>query len=293
MQKIVIIGSGFSSLSASCYLGKMGYEVTILEKNTSLGGRARQFEKEGFIFDMGPTFYWMPDIFDAFFNDFNKKTSDFYKLLRLDPGYKVYFGINDSIAISADMENIYSTFEKEEKGSSHFLRSFLKQAEFNYRVAIDKVVYKPGKSFLELIMPETASRVFQFIESLSRKIRRNIKSNKLRQILEFPVLFLGAKPSKTPAFYCFMNYADMKMGTWHIQGGMYQLVKAMSSLAQSYGVNIITESSVDKIIVEKGIAKGVQSGGKFYEADIVVSGADYHHTETLLDKSYRNYSPNY
>ena len=130
MQKIVIIGSGFSSLSAACYLGKMGYNVTLLEKNKCLGGRARQFEKEGFKFDMGPTFYWMPDIFDAFFNDFDKKTSDYYKLLRLDPGYEIYFGQNYSLAISADIEKIYSTFEKEEKGSSHFLSSFLKQAEF-------------------------------------------------------------------------------------------------------------------------------------------------------------------
>ena len=293
MKRVAIIGSGFSSLSAACYMAQAGYAVTIYEKNDSLGGRARQLKKEGFTFDMGPTFYWMPDIFERFFADFGKKTSDYYELIRLDPGYEIYFGKRDSIPVSAELEEIYKSFEKKEKGSSRFLKKFLKKAEFNYRVAIDKVVYKPGKSPLELIMPATALRVFQFFTSISSVIRRNIKNEQLRQILEFPVIFLGAKPSQTPSFYCFMNYADMVLGTWHIRGGMFELVKGMCSLAESLGVVIQTNCEVSKIEVENSLAKGVVVNGILEEAELVISGADYHHSELLLDAHYRNYKPDY
>lgn len=293
MKRIIIIGSGFSSLSAACYLGKEGHHVTVLEKNEIIGGRARQLKANGFTFDMGPTFYWMPDIFDSFFAYFNKKTSDYYKLIRLDPGYEVYFGENDSLSVSADLNKIYHLFEKEEAGSSEFLQKYLKEAHFNYDVAINKVVYKPGKSIFELIMPATAMRVFQFVQSISSKIRKGVKSHKLRQLLEFPVLFLGAKPDKTPAFYCFMNHADMVLGTWHIQGGMFELVKAMKLLAESYGVTIKTNSPVEKINIENGLTTGVTVNGVFYPADLVISGADYQHTEKLIENKYRNYSQEY
>lgn len=293
MKKVAIIGSGFSGLSAACYLANEGYDVTIFEKNDSIGGRARQLKVDGFTFDMGPTFYWMPDVFDRFFADFGKKTTDYYELIRLNPGYEIYFGKNDSVPVSADLEEIYKTFEQNEVGSSTFLKKFLKSAEFNYNVAMDKVVYKPGKSIFELILPSTAARVFQFIRSLSSVVRRNIKNEKLRQILEFPVIFLGAKPSQTPAFYCFMNYADMVLGTWHIRGGMFELVKGMQTLAESMGVKIITNSAVQKIEVENQQATGVVANGTFHAADVVITGADYHHSEFLLEEKYRNYTEKY
>ena len=292
-KRIIIIGSGFSSLSAACYLAKEGYEVSIYEKNETIGGRARQLKVNGFTFDMGPTFYWMPDIFDSFFADFGKRTSDYYKLVRLNPGYEIYFGKQDSIAVSANIEEIYQTFEKEEAGSSKFLKKFLKTAAFNYRISIDKVIYKPGKSILELIMPSTALRIFQFFTSISTAVRKNIKSIKLRQILEFPVIFLGAKPSKTPSFYCFMNHADMTLGTWHIQGGMFELVKGMQTLAESMGVEIYTSSHVGSIEVAQGKATGIKVNGELQRADLIISGADYHHSELLLKKEYRNYTEKY
>lgn len=293
MKDIIIIGSGFSSLSAACYLGKMGYNVTMFEKNPTIGGRARQLKQDGFIFDMGPTFYWMPDIFESFFRDFGKTPSDFYELIRLDPGYTVYFGHESSLALSVDRQQIYSMFESRQKGSSKFLDRYLKAAEFNYRIAIDKVVYKPGKSILELIMPETVIRVPQFLQSISDRIKQGIDDPQLRQLLEFPVLFLGAKPSRTPAFYSFMNYADMILGTWHIKGGMFELVEAMSAMAKSFGVKIYTDSPVSRIIVENSRAKGVEVKGEIHHADLIISGGDYHHTECLLEKAYRNYSELY
>ena len=127
-KKIVIIGGGFSSLSAASYLAKAGQDVSIYEKNTTLGGRARQLKKEGFTFDMGPSWYWMPDVFESFFNDFGKSVTDYYSLQKLDPGYKVYFGKNESISISASIEKIYETFDVHEKGSGEKLRKFIKKA---------------------------------------------------------------------------------------------------------------------------------------------------------------------
>lgn len=292
-KKITIIGSGFSALAASCYLAQSGFEVTILEKNSTVGGRARQLVRDGFTFDIGPTWYWMPDVFEKFFADFNKKPSDYYSLEKLNPAYEVYFDTLDSIKIPDTVSEISTIFEQEEVGSAKHLNQFLKDAKFNYDVAIKDLVYRPGVSFTELITPVTIKKVNQFFSSIRTKVRKNIKSAKLRQIMEFPVLFLGAKPSDTPSFYSFMNYADFGLGTWHPKGGMYEVIKAMVSLATELGVKIEVQQNVEKINVENGMVKSVVSNGVTIVSDIVLSGADYHHTETLLDKKYRGYSEKY
>jgi len=292
-NKIIIIGAGFSSLSASCYLAQAGYEVLILEKNSSVGGRARLISSEGFKFDIGPTWYWMPDVFESFFNDFNKKPSDFYALEKLGPAYQVYFDKLNALIISDEIEEIYEVFENEEKGSSKYLKKFLKAAQFNYEIAMNDLVYKPGESVSELITFATIQKANQFFQNISSDIRNNIKSKKLIQILEFPVLFLGAKPSNTPSFYNFMNYADFGLGTWHPKGGMYEVVKAFVALSKQLGVHIKTNQHVEKIVVANGAVQGVSVNGEFVSADIVVSGADYHHSETLLDLKYRMYSEDY
>ncbi|WP_299048471.1 phytoene desaturase family protein [uncultured Polaribacter sp.] len=293
-KNIHIIGSGFSALSASCYLAKAGYNVTVLEKNSTLGGRARQFKKEGFTFDLGPSWYWMPDVFERFFADFGKKTSDYYTLDKLNPGYEVYFDENSSIKISKDLEEIYNTFETHEKGSGKHLKQFLDSAKANYDTAIKDLVYKPGVSPLELVNITTVARVSQFFSTIRKQVRKNIKNPKLIQILEFPVLFLGAKPSNTPAFYNFMNYADFGLGTWHPRGGMYKVIEGMVTLAKTLGVDFKTESNVEKIVVDakKNVSALIVNGEKI-ETNLVLSGADYHHTEQLLDIDYRQYSASY
>ncbi len=292
-KTIHVIGSGFSSLSASCYLAKQGYQVKVLEKNTSVGGRARRLEKDDFIFDIGPTWYWMPDVFERFFADFGRKPSDYYKLNKLNPGYQVYFGIEDSLTISGELEKIYQLFEKEEPGSSIHLKKFLKSAKDNYATAIEDLVYKPGVSPLELVTTTTILRVSQFFSTIRKEVRRKIKSKKLIQILEFPVLFLGAKPGNTPAFYNFMNYADFGLGTWHPEGGMYSVVEGMKKLAEDLGVHFTTEANVEKIHVTDNKVSGIRVNGEDFDTDLILSGADYHHTETLLDKKYRQYSESY
>ncbi|MBL7559778.1 phytoene desaturase [Olleya sp. YSTF-M6] len=291
-KNIAIIGSGFSALSASCYLAKQGHKVTIFEKNSTIGGRCRQFKKDGFTFDIGPSWYWMPDIFDKFFADFGKKTLDYYQLDKLSPAYKIFFK-DENITIGDTLDKICTEFERIEPGSSIPLKKFIKKAGDNYDIAINKVVLKPGVSPLELITPETAMRVDQFFKTISSEVRKNFKNPKLISTLEFPVLFLGAKPNKTPSFYSFMNFADFGLGTWHPKGGMYQIVLAMSSLAKSLGVIIKTDSNVSKIdVVNKSVSSITVNNNKL-SFDVVLSGADYHHTETLLDINHKQYSEKY
>ncbi|WP_338378290.1 phytoene desaturase family protein [uncultured Flavobacterium sp.] len=292
-KKISIIGSGFSALAASCYLAKSGNEVIIYEKNKAIGGRARQLKKEGFTFDIGPTWYWMPDVFERFFNDFNKKPSDYYELIKLSPAYQVYFDKLNFVTIADNLEDIITTFDSIEKGSGNVLRQFMNEAQSNYNIAIKDLVYRPGESVMELITLETAKKVNQFFSNISKDVRKRFKNKKLIQILEFPVLFLGAKPSDTPSFYSFMNFADFGLGTWHPKNGMYSVILAMESLAKELGVKIETNSNVEKILVENGKAIGIQVNGNIITSDIVLSGADYHHSETLLEEKYRQYSEKY
>ncbi len=292
-KKIGIIGSGFSSLSAACYLAKDGYDVTIYEKNETIGGRARQYIKDGFTFDIGPTWYWMPDVFERFFEDFGMKSSMFYSLNKLDPAYQVYFDALDTITIGDSLEKIYKVFEEEEKGSSRHLKKFIKTAEDNYNVAIKDLVYNPGVSPLELVNAKTIKRLSQFFSTISKDVRKTFKSPKLIAILEFPVLFLGAKPSDTPSFYSFMNYADFGLGTWHPKGGMYSVIEAIKKLAITLGVSIKTNAPVQKIVVKNKNVEGVIINDELIKLDIVLSGADYHHTETLLENTYRQYSEKY
>lgn len=293
MNKIAIIGSGFSSLSASCYLAQAGYEVTIYEKNDTVGGRARRLVKEGFIFDIGPSWYWMPDIFERFFADFNKKPSDYYQLDKLNPAYSVVFE-DEKIEIADNLDDIKKTFESVEKGSSKPLQQFMSKAEENYEIAIKNLVYRPGESPLELITPQTAKKVGAFIGNVSKDVRKKFTNPKLISILEFPVLFLGATPQNTPSFYNFMNYADFGLGTWHPKGGMYEVILAMKELAEELGVVIKTNSPVEKILVDdKGRTEGILTKGQKHRYPVVLSGADYHHSETLLEKQHRQYTESY
>ncbi|MEM6517467.1 MAG: oleate hydratase [Bacteroidota bacterium] len=291
-KSVCIIGSGFSSLSAACYLAKENHNVTVFEKNKTTGGRCRQLKKKGFTFDMGPSWYWMPDIFEKFFGDFGKKVSDYYELDKLSPAYKIFFE-DENITVGDTLDKICEEFERIEAGSSVPLRKFIAKAATNYDIAINKVVLKPGLSPLELVTKETVTRVDQFFKTISSEVRKNFKNPKLISALEFPVLFLGAKPSNTPSFYSFMNYADFGLGTWHPKGGMYRIIEAMTNLAESLGVTIHTESPVEKIHVDAKEAKSIVVNGKTFEFDVVLSGADYHHSETLLDKQYRQYSESY
>ena len=293
MKKVIIIGSGFSAIAAACYMAKAGYSVQVLEKNEQLGGRASILEIDGFKFDMGPSWYWMPDIFERFFADFGKKVSEYYELKKLSPGYRVIFGKDDYIDISDEPEKIIEKFEEIEPGSGKHLRKFMENSRKNYEIAMKDLVYNPGKSLLELVNLETAARLNLFVQNISQTVRRNIKNPKLQSILEFPVLFLGAKPQNTPAFYNFMNHADFGLGTWYPKGGFNAVAMGIVKLAKELGVEFYLNQNVVKIQTENNQAIRVITEHGFFDTDLVISGADYAHTEKLLKPDEKNYSAEY
>ena len=293
MKKVIIIGSGFSAIAAACYMARAGYSVQVLEKNEQLGGRASILEIDGFKFDMGPSWYWMPDIFERFFADFGKKVSEYYELKKLSPGYRVIFGKDDYIDISDEPEKIIEKFEEIEPGSGKHLRKFMENSRKNYEIAMKDLVYNPGKSLLELVNLETAARLNLFVQNISQTVRRNIKNPKLQSILEFPVLFLGAKPQNTPAFYNFMNHADFGLGTWYPKGGFNAVAMGMVKLAKELGVEFYLNQNVVKIQTENNQATRVITEHGFFDTDLVISGADYAHTEKLLKPDEKNYSAEY
>ena len=294
-MKISVIGSGFSSLSNACYLAKNGHQVEVFEKNDQLGGRARIKKIDGFTFDMGPSWYWMPDVFDDFFADFGKKVSDFYDLKRIDPSYRVFWP-DAPDDIPASMNELKAYFEKYEKGSGEKLDEFLAEAKMKYEVGMGDFVTKPSLSFTEFMSLDTARKgiSLDLFKPISKHIRQYFKHPKLIELLEFPVLFLGAKPQNTPSLYSLMNYAAMALGTWYPMGGMHKIVEAMVSVASELGVVFHTSANVTEIIAEGRHVLGLTSNNLFHAADAVVSGADYHHTEqSLLPEKYRNYNQKY
>lgn len=300
MKKVIVIGSGFAGLSSACFMAKAGWDVVVLEKHNAPGGRARQLTADGFVFDMGPSWYWMPDVFERFFNCFGKKVSDYYDLVRLDPSYRVYWP--DSYTdIPADYNALKQWFESVEPGSGAKLDSFMKEAAYKYDVGIKKLVHKPGQSLSEFLDWDLITGVFKLdvFASMTQHIKKHFKHPRLQQLMEFPVLFLGALAQDTPALYSLMNYADIKLGTWYPQGGMYKIVEAMHSLAVELGVQFEFGQNAKEIGVYNRNVKYViatdQSGKESkYEADAVIGGADYHFIETkLLPNESRSYSEEY
>lgn len=299
MKKAIVIGSGFAGLSAASFLAQQGWNVDVIEKNDQPGGRGRKFTAQGFVFDMGPSWYWMPDVFDRYFNAFGKKVSDYYTLQRLDPSYAVYFE-KDRIDIPSDYNALRDLFESIETGAAKQLDLFLEEAAFKYRVGIDKLVHKPSLSWTEFIDKDLAKGIFRLdvFTSMKKHIRRFFSNEKLIQLLEFPVLFLGALPADIPALYSLMNHADIKLGTWYPKGGMHHIGRSMHELACSLGVKFYFNHEVIGMDVENHQIKTVNAlhnGERIkFQADVIVGGADYHHIETkLLAAQHRSYSDAY
>ena len=295
-KKIVIIGSGFAGLSAACFLSAEGHDVTILEKNDQPGGRARIWQKDGFTFDMGPSWYWMPEVFEQFFNHFGKTTADFYDLRRLDPAYRIYYQGNEKVDVPASMEELVNIFEQKEKGSGPKLRQFLAEAEYKYKTAMSDYVTRISDKVTEFFDLKLIAKSFQLhlLQSLRKDVRSKFSHPQLVSMLEFPSLFLGSTPDQTPAMYTMMNYADLVLGTWYPMGGMNQIVQAMVKIAEQNGVKIRLNEEVTKINIIKGKAKEVQIRDEVLTVDTVIAGSDYQHTEqTLLDTSYRTYDEKY
>lgn len=295
MKKVIVIGAGFAGLSAATSLANKGFEVTILEKNAVPGGRARVFREKGFTFDMGPSWYWMPDVFETYFGKFGKKPSDYYQLVRLDPSYAVIFDATSAVDIPAGIEKLKQLFEQIEPGSGQRLEAFLEQAAYKYDVGMNKFVWKPSRSIWEFVSLKLLYDLgrMDVLQTFAGHIRKYFSDPKLLQLMEFPILFLGATPENTPAMYSLMNYAEISMGTWYPMGGMHEIVKGMVALAEEKGVKILLNQNVTRIDVVGGVAKQVVTETGTFDADVVVAGADYHHVDTKLLGQYRNYSDTY
>ena len=296
MKKIAVIGSGFSGLSAACFMAKYGQDVTVFEKNSSIGGRAREFSADGFTYDMGPSWYWMPDIMENFFAQFGMHPRDFYTLVRLDPGFQMIFGKDDVLQVPADADAISQMFEQIEMGSAVKLKKFLAEGRYKYEVGMQELVYKPAFSWLEFANRRVVmgAAKLQLLTSMRAHVRRYFKDERLVALLEFPVLFLGATARQIPALYSLMNYAALSQGTWYPMGGMGETIKAMNNLGRSLGVEVVTDCDVRRINIRGGrsVSIGTEKG-EFYSDGIIATG-DYHHTEQqLLDESYRNYNATY
>lgn len=295
-KKAIVIGAGFAGLSTATCLAHLGMDVTLIEKNEMTGGRARVFRKDGFTFDMGPSWYWMPDVFERYFSLFGKKPSDYYELERLSPSYRIYFGKNDSMDVPSDSDELEALFEKHEKGSGKKLKKFLNDAAYKYDVGINDLVYKPGLSLREFMDKRVIGGLFRMhlLKSFSAYIRQYFSHPRLLQLLEFPILFLGAKPENTPALYSLMNYADMQLGTWYPKGGMHKIVEGMTQLANEKGVRIELNTTVLRLETSGKKITAVHTDKGVYTADVIVASADYRHMEQdVLDKEAHTYNKNY
>ena len=296
MKKIAVIGSGFAGLTSAIELASLGHHVTVFEKNSTVGGRARKFQSNGFTFDMGPSWYWMPDVFDKFFARHGKKVEDYYKLLKLDPGFSVIYGKDNTINVPASFDELVALFENIEKGSGSKLKKFFKKAEVKYNIGMDSLVYKPSHSIFEFINLKVLIGVLHLnvFSNFRSYVKKYFSDSRLTRLMEFPVLFLGATPENTPALYSLMNYSAFCQGTFYPMGGFHEIILGLSKLAREKGVVINCNSNVDKINVVNRKANEIIVNGEKLLFDGVIASADYHHVEQkLLEKPFRNYTTEY
>jgi len=295
-KKLIVIGSGFGGLAAAALFARDGSNVLVLEKNEQPGGRASVWKKDGFIFDMGPSWYLMPDVFEKFFSEFGKKPKDYIDLIRLDPSYRVFFDKDDFVDISADIKKNLDIFEKIEPGAKEKMKEYLKLSEYEYDIAMRDFIYKDYKHLTDFFKPKlivegTKLHMFKKLDSF---IQRYFKSEKIRKILEYTIVFLGGSPYESPALYSLMSHVDFNMGVWFPKGGMGKLVEAMYKIAKEQGAKFKFNEPVKKILVKNNKVVGVKTTKGKYDADIVVVNADYAWAEqNLLEKDYQSYSKRY
>jgi 1-hydroxy-2-isopentenylcarotenoid 3,4-desaturase len=294
-MKIIIIGSGFGGLSAAALLAKKGYEVLVLEKNNQPGGRGSMLKVKGFNFDMGPSWYLMPDVFEKYYNELGTSSKKELKLTLLNPSYRMFFH-DDVVDITPNLDETYELFEKYEKGSSKNLKKYLSQAKYQYEIAMKEFIYKEYNKLsdffsLKLMIQGAKLNVFQ---NLDKYVSSNFKSDKLKKILEYTMVFLGGAPKNTPALYSIMSHIDFNMGVYYPKGGLNAVALSFYNLGKKFGAKYKFNEPVKKIISVNKKVKQVVTDKGVYEADLVISNADYWHTETqLLDKKDQTYNEAY
>ncbi len=294
---VTVLGAGFGGLSAAALMAKEGYEVTLLEKNNQPGGRARVLRDRGYSFDMGPSWYLMPDVFENFFKEFDKKPEDYYKLLRIDPSYRIFFDEDKIVDVSADLEENYDLFDSFEEEGGEKLRKYLEQAEHHYRLAMDEMIYREYDRIWDLFSGKLALEGFKLplFSNIDGYVSKWFKSPEARKILEYSIGFIGGSPHNTPALYYIMNHVDLKLGVWYpAEGGIGRVVDALVKLCDEHGVEIKYDQEVTKLHASGNKVTQVQTSDSTYEPDLVIVNADYPHTElNLLEPRYRSYDRSY
>jgi len=291
-KKALVVGAGFGGLTVSALLAYRGWDVTVVEKNSTPGGRARVWEQDGYLFDMGPSWYLMPEVFEAFFRLFGKERKDYYELEKLDPYYQVIFGSGERVTITPHLEETYRTFESFESGGAKRLQEYLSQARYKYEVAMREFLYRDYRSiwdFLNWKLLIEGSRLGVF-SSLDRFVGKYFKDHRAKKILEYAMVFLGASPKNTPGLYSIMSHVDMNLGVYYPKGGIHAIVRGLVKLCQEQGVRFLYDTEVKSILVREGKAVGVHTVQGDLEANKVVVNADYSHAELdLLSEEYRTY----
>lgn len=298
MKKVVIVGAGLGGLSAACFLAQKGFDVTVIEKNDQAGGRATIYEENGFKFDLGPSWYWMPEIFESLFKKLGHNREDFFELKKLDPSYRIYWDKDDFIDMPANIGEVYELFDEIEHGAGKKLEKILQNSKVIYDLAINKLLYKYHSNLADMLTPEIIKETVknQLYVSLEKLIRKNFKSFRLEQLTTWQSLFLGASPQNTPAFYSFMLYADFVLNTWYPIGGIHEFPKALYEIAQKLGVKFQFEEPVKSLEFNektKKVTKVITDKSE-YETDYALMNCDYHFVETrLLPEQYRTYDESY
>ena len=294
-KKIAVIGGGFSGLSTASYLAKAGYEVTLFEKNSTVGGRNRKFSEEGFTFEMGPSWYWMPEVFDNYFSDFGKNRSDYYDLTKLNPSFSIVYKNREKLDIPSEAKDLFDFFENIEKGAGAQFTTFMNDAKYKYDASMTNLILKPGKSIFEFFEWSIMKDVFKLnlFSNFKKFVRKHFTDERLTNLMDFPVLFLGSAPENTPALYSLMNYAGLMLGTWYPDNGMYRIIESMEEVAKELGVKIHTDNEVSEILISHEQISGLISNEIKYDFDAIVASGDYKHMETLLPLKFRNYNDKY
>lgn len=298
-SKVVIIGGGIGGLAAANLLAKAGYDVHVYEQHSQLGGRAGEKVIKGFRFDTGPSWYLMPDVFKQYFNLFNRNVAKELSLLRLKPAYKVFYESRQPITVTSYLTNDAKTFEAIEPGAGKALERYVAASEEAYQMAIKHFLYTNFDRKHELLHADIMKRSVQLARLLFTPIHTHVqkfvRTKALQQILEYPMVFLGSSPFTAPAMYSLMSALDFKEGVYFPKKGMYTIVELLVSIGKEQGVQYHTGEEVRQIQTKQGIATGVTlKSGEQVSADIVISNADLHHTETrLLEAENRSYPNTY
>lgn len=299
-RSAIVIGGGIAGLASAALLGDDGYRVTLLEARDELGGRAGTWEQSGFRFDTGPSWYLMPEVFDHFFRLLGTTSERELDLVPLTPAYRVYSeptvsGAPAPIDVHSGRDAATALFESIEAGAGDTLTDYLDSAGDAYDLAVSRFLYDTYASTEGLRDPAVLRRLAQLLPLLSVPLATHIAKRfadpRLRQILGYPAVFLGGSPFGVPSLYHLMSHLDLDEGVLYPRGGFTELIRAVERLARSRGVEIHTGAAVTRIEVSDGRARGVHTTeGRRFAADLVVSAADLHHTETqLLSAESRSY----